>query len=226
MQINFNCTFLPSSLPGPDWVGGGGGLRHCSSSLAARDTSPRWAWDREPDEMRSQLPRIGYQGLLSALTFLLHCLWGDLINLISSLGQRYRFMSQKLEVQRIIASIKSQPRICAFRPWSLEFCVSWASCRSRREEPVGLTFLLWIGSTFVCGPCRLRRPFTEARAKFLLWETRTCMLPSQFPSKLWTQERLVHVQMVASLKDVQPGTKLGGATSMFFRGETPGSSQK
>lgn len=181
----------------------------------------------QPDEMRGQLPRRGNylwkietSALSLHLTFLSHCICVDLVNLIPSSGQWFSPYVTEVggsENQHLI--IKSQRRTLLFdlEAWNFIRAGLFAACG---EKPMELTFLLRINTTFGCDSCSLRRPpSTEAKVKFLLRETRTCMLSPQYPSELWAGKPFIHAQMIAFLRDVQPGTKPKGATGLLFRGE-------
>ena len=133
----------------------------------------------------------------------------DLINPIPSLGSDTLFISK---IQCLI--IKSQSRTCAF-DFEAWIFIRAGLLAAQGLKPVELPSLLCIDTTFGCGLSSLRRaPSTEARVRFLLWETGARILSSKFPSKLWTGKPLVHAQMVTFIRDVQPGTKLKGATEI------------
>lgn len=101
------------------------------------------------------------------------------LNPIPSLGSDTLFISK---IHCLI--IKSQSRTCAF---DLE---AWMFIRARLLAAQGLKTveplsLLWIDTIFGCGLSSLRRALsTEAKARFLLWETGAWILSSKFPSKL------------------------------------------
>lgn len=127
------------------------------------------------------------------------------MNLILPVGQWYCL--------RIIGigDSEGQCLIIRFQYRPLEFYQSWASCCSG-EGAYGayLYSLNWHHLWLWPMQPQRRLPSVEARAKFLLWETRTQMLSCQFPSKLHSGKWAL--TWLAFLRGVQPGTNLEGAT--------------